>query len=476
MSNDASIPEITDGGQGWIRFLRRKSIWAAIAVIAVVATVTALVRSEDPQATPYRFAAVERGDITASVRATGTLNPLTTILVGSQLSGQVVEILADYNSPVVKGQIMARIFSDQIKTRCDAARADLQTAEADLAMRRAQLDKANASLIDVKAKRDRAVAEKADALRTLGRQKELTAKGAGAQTTLDQAQTQADIQTAALASAEAQIPLTQADIANAEAQVHSGEAIVAQRKAKLADIEIDLYRTDIRSPVNGVVVKKDVELGQTVAASLSAPTLFTVAQDLREIDIYASIDEADVGQVKEGQSVSFTVAAFPNRTFTGTVRMVRLGAETVQNVVTYTAVIGVKNTDLALLPGMTANLDIVIARKQNVLRIPNAALRFRPAVQPSGNMQSQRSRPGAQAAPARERSAEKPGTPGRVYVLNDKGEPQSIFLRLGISDGVMTEVLSGDVKEGMQLLTGGGPKADAAVQAAGPQRRGPRMF
>jgi HlyD family secretion protein len=437
------------------------------------------------------------------VRATGTLNPVTTVLVGSQLSGQVVEILADYNSPVKAGQILARLYSEQIKSRRDAARADLAQAKADLGMRRAGLDKAEA-----------------DGLR--------------------------------------------ADIALARAQIESGEAVILQREAKMRDIEIDLARTDIRSPVDGVVVKRDVELGQTVAASLSSPTLFTVAQDLREIDIYANIDEADVGRVKEGQPVTFTVNAYPNRTFSGSVRMVRLGAQTVQNVVTYTGVIGVGNADQALLPGMTANLQIVTDEESGVLRVPNAALRFRPpfagAAIPAapaaiaadlprrgGAMQDLRARLIADSAPTPEqiaaidkalaearaslpgrqqglsdeerraafrqlrqeiqgriaaaldperraklvtlvaetrqgrRPSPEAGMPGRVYRLDAAGKPQAVALRIGVTDGSYTQVRAGDLPEGTQIVVGGGPRNaagadDDRASSQGRRSRGPRLF
>jgi HlyD family secretion protein len=379
------------------KHVRRIWLWTVTAVALTGAAGLFIWRPGSGNAAdvPYRTASVDRGTITASVRATGTLNPVTTILVGSQLSGQVVEILADYNSPVKAGQVVARIYSEQIKARRDAARADLEQAKADLGMRRAQVDKSRAQLqraeattLDLMAQRDRARAQLGEAQRTLERQTELTTRNVGAQSALDQARTQADVQKATLASAEAQIASNRAeieglkaDIALAESQVASAEAAILQRQAKLRDIEIDLSRTEIKSPVDGVVVKRDIELGQTVAASLSAPTLFTVAQDLREIDIYANIDEADVGRLKTGQPVTFTVNAYPNRTFNGTVRMVRLSAQTVQNVVTYTGVIGVENDDQALLPGMTANLQIVTDERRDVLRVPNAALRFRPVGQ-----------------------------------------------------------------------------------------------
>lgn len=341
----------------------------------------------------YRTAPIDRGQITAAVRATGTLTPMTTVLVGSQLSGQIVEILADYNSQVKAGQIVARLNSDQIKTRRDAAQADVGQARADLLVKRAQLDrarstrlKANSTVKDLEAQRDRTAAQLADAKRTFERQSELFNRGAGSQQTLDTSRTQLEVQTATLASSEAQIASAKAelngldaDILLAEGQVASGEALISQREAKLKDILIDLERTDIRSPVDGVVVQRQVDLGQTVAASLSTPTLFQIAQDLRTIDIYANIDEADVGRLKAGQPATFTVNAYPNRTFQGRVAMVRLGAQTIQNVVTYTGVIRVENRDMALLPGMTANLQVVTEDRRDVLRIANAALRFRPA-------------------------------------------------------------------------------------------------
>jgi len=341
---------------------------------------------------PYRTAALDRGNITAAVRATGTLTPVTTVLVGSQLSGQIVEILADYNSKVKAGQVVARLNSDQIKTRRDAAQADVAQARADLVVKRAQLDrarstrlKANSTVRDLEAQRDRTAAQLADARRTFERQNELFNRKTGAQQNLDTARTQVDVQVATLASSEAQIASAKAelngldaDILLAQGQVQSGEALISQREAKLKDILIDLERTDIRSPVDGVVVQRQVDLGQTVAASLSTPTLFQIAQDLRVIDIYANVDEADVGRLKTGQPVTFSVNAYPNRTFEGRVEMVRLGAQTIQNVVTYTGVIRVENRDMALLPGMTANLQVVTEDRQNVLRVPNAALRFRP--------------------------------------------------------------------------------------------------
>ena len=523
----------------------------------------------------YRTAPVDRGQITAAVRATGTLTPMTTVLVGSQLSGQIVEILADYNSQVKAGQVVARLNSDQIKTRRDAAQADVMQARADLLVKRAQLDrarstrlKANSTVRDLEAQRDRTAAQLADARRTFERQSELFKRNTGSQQALDTASTQVEVQVATLASSEAQIASARAelngldaDILLAEGQVKSGEALIAQRDAKLKDILIDLERTDIRSPVDGVVVQRQVDLGQTVAASLSTPTLFQIAQDLRTIDIYANVDEADVGRLKAGQPTTFSVNAYPNRTFEGRVEMVRLGAQTIQNVVTYTGVIRVENADMALLPGMTANLQVVTEDRRDVLRVANAALRFRPAgmaasapaappratpaegapragrggtqgaalrerieteLQPTPEQKQaiaaimQERRAGSREAmaglteeerratfrkarsemiakvaaaldPERKarfeammqegRAAPQQGTPGRVYVLGENGQPRAVPVMLGPTDGAYTELVSGELKDGQAILIGGGPRAVAApAPAGGPPARGPRLF
>ncbi|MGO4571171.1 efflux RND transporter periplasmic adaptor subunit [Microvirga sp. 2TAF3] len=479
--------------------MRRVWFWL-VGILAVAGTVGFFLwrpAGGNASDAAYRLAAVERGPITASVRATGTLNPVTTVLVGSQLSGQVVEILADYNTPVKEGQVVARLYSEQIKSRRDAALADLAQAKADRDTKSAQIDKAQSMLqrseavaADLAAQRDRAQAQLAEAQRNFERQVELTTRAVGTQNALDQAKTQLDIQKAALVSAQAQMASNKAeatglraDIALAEAGVKSAEALILQRQAKLRDIEIDLDRTDIRSPVDGVVVKRDIELGQTVAASLSTPTLFTIAQDLREIDIYANIDEADVGRLKPEQPVSFTVNAYPNRTFNGTVRLVRLGAQTVQNVVTYTAVIGVKNRDLALLPGMTANLQIVTDERDDALRVPNAALRFRPA----GTVASAVKLPAPDAqnakASGRRRDARPTGdegSEGRVYRLGADGNPELVPVRLGVTDGNYTEVLRGELKEGTAIITGSGARGGSATDTdpgrSTPRPRAPRMF
>lgn len=562
----------------------KRWLWPALLVLAGTAAAWAYAFSWNGAArneAPYRLASLDRGPIVASVRATGTLTPVSTVLVGSQLSGLIVEILVDFNSQVKAGQVVARLFSDQIRARREGAMAEAAGARADLAVKQAQLERAqatrlraNATVKDLAAQRERVEATLRENRRALERQQELFRSGAGSRATLDAAQTQVDIQTAQLASSEAQAASAQAeilgleaDIALARAQALASEAVLMQRQARLREIEIDLSNTEIRSPVDGVVVNRQIELGQTVAASLSAPTLFTVARDLREIDIYANIDEADVGRIREGQRVTFSVNAYPNRTFEGQVQLVRLGAQTVQNVVTYTAVIRVRNQDMALLPGMTANLQIVTDERRDVARIPNAALRFRPATttamvaaaptqggeeadpfgagQGAGQAQRaarvMRERIVEQVKPtpeqmaaidaalseSRERlRAERQGAspeemrrnaqaarrdtarriaealdperralflqamqalqegarqgraretqPGRIYVLGEDGVPRGVDVRLGVTDGAMTELAGGDIAPGAAVIVGGGPPRAPQPAPAGP--RAPRLF
>ncbi len=325
---------------------------------------------------PYRLGdASTAAPITASVRATGTLNPVTTVLVGSQLSGQVVEILADYNSQVKEGQVVARLDADPDpgparrrprRRRAGARRS--RHAQAGIDRIRATRVRAEATLRDLAAQRERVAAQLADARRTLDRQTELIAaqhrladgvRHGAARNRGPEGDARLGRGADRLAEGRARRARGR-HRARRGADAKSAEAAILQKQAKLRDAEIDLARTDVKSPVDGVVVQRNIDLGQTVAASLSAPTLFTIAQDLREIEIWANIDEADVGRLKSGQPVSFSVNAYPDRTFEGRVRMVRLGAQTVQNVVTYTGVDrGPTTDDMALLPGMTANLQIV---------------------------------------------------------------------------------------------------------------------
>ena len=312
----------------------------------------------------YRYGQIERGTITAAVSATGTLTPVVSVQVGSQVSGQIKELYADYNSVVKKDQIIAQIDPDSIALRVNQAMADLEAARATVLTQRANVAALQAEV-------SRAKVSLADANRELDRNRMLAEKNFISTAVLDKSQATFD-------TTQEQVKIAQAQLRVAEAQVHNVEALVKQREAQLAQAKVDLSRTSIRAPVDGIVVKKSVEPGQTVAASLQAPELFVIAQDLREMQVETSIDEAEVGRIRVGQSATFTVDSFPGRTFRGTVTQVRKAAQVVQNVVTYIAVITTSNADLSLFPGMTANVRIVVETRKGVLKVPNAALRFRP--------------------------------------------------------------------------------------------------
>jgi HlyD family secretion protein len=461
----------------------------------------------------YRFAKVERGPITATVAASGTLNPVTSVQVGTQVSGQIKELFVDFNSPVKAGQLIARIDPETFQYRVRQGEADVEAA-------RSALGRAQVSLLNAR--------------RELDRTRELVSRNFVSPAELDTRQAAFDL---------------------ASADVKNTEAVVAQRQASLASARVDLGRTEIRAPVDGVVIKRSVDVGQTVAASLQAPELFVIARDLRDMQVETSIDEADVGRMRVGQRATFTVDAFPGRTFAGEVKQVRKSAQTVQNVVTYTVLVSAANPDGNLMPGMTANVRIVTDTRESVLKVANAALRFRP---PGENMAPADGKaPAEKAAPAgagageggraqqlRERLVtelkldeaqqarvqaifeqmrgrfaslrelpeearakaaataraemragveeilkpeQRPrfaeimaeaagrggqGARGRIWVL-DGGKPRAIDVRTGLTDGTATEVGGSGVEEGLEVIVGtqgAAPAAPAAKSGA------PRMF
>ena len=511
----------------------------------------------------FRTAKVEKGALVATVAATGILNPVVSVSVGSQVSGQIKEIFVDFNSEVKKDQLIARIDPEQIQYRLNQAQADLDAA-------RASVGTQQANVAVQKAEVARAEANLADARRDYERKKSLVEKNFIAPSEADRAESLYKAQLAGLDSARAQLGV-------AVATAKNSEAVVSQRTAQLAQAKIDLERTAIRSPVNGVVVKRSIEPGQTVAASLQAPELFIIARNLADMQVEAAIDESDVGRIRVGQNATFTVDSFPGRTFSGAVRQVRKAAQTVSNVVTYTVVISAGNPDLNLLPGMTASVRIITDRRDSALKVANSALRFRPpgvteeppagagatpaatgSAPPAaagqggaaagggagqgggrGGFAAQRERLVAELkldadqqakaeaifagmrekfmamrdmteeerpkaaernrAEIREKMmailndeqkkryaeiiAEQAGrapSRGRVWVTEpgDKGksQPKAIQLRLGLTDGSMTEIVGGDLKEGQEVLVGlavAAGKAGAAAPAGAP--RGPRM-
>lgn len=349
-----------------------KSAFFLTAAIALVGAIFLFPHWSNANVQGYRLATLDRGPIVSTVTATGTINPITTVIVGSQLSGQLVEILADFNDKVTAGQILARLNSDQIRFKRDAARADLDQARATQAMQEAKV---------------------AEAELNLARQVRLKPTGAVSDVTYDAAR-------------------TAAVVAKAQQQVNAAK--IDQMEAVLRQVEVDLANTDIRSPVDGVIIQRSVELGSTVAASLQSPTIFTIADDLRRMEIAVSIDETDVGRVKPGQRTAFTVSAYPGREFEGKVKHVRLGSQTVSNVVTYTGIVSIENPKMELLPGMTASVKIETESRSNALLAPNAALRWKPA--------------GA--------VAKGPG----VWVIGPDGDPRMVQVRLGLGDGSVTEI------------------------------------
>jgi HlyD family secretion protein len=349
-----------------------KSAIFLTAAIALVGAIFLFPHWSNANVQGYRLATLDRGPIVSTVTATGTTNPITTVIVGSQLSGQLVEILADFNDKVTAGQILARLNSDQIRFKRDAARADLDQARATQAMQEAKV---------------------AEAELNLARQVRLKPTGAVSDVTYDAAR-------------------TAAVVAKAQQQVNAAK--IDQMEAVLRQVEVDLANTDIRSPVDGVIIQRSVELGSTVAASLQSPTIFTIADDLRRMEIAVSIDETDVGRVKPGQRTAFTVSAYPGREFEGKVKHVRLGSQTVSNVVTYTGIVSIENPKMELLPGMTASVKIETESRSNALLAPNAALRWKPA--------------GA--------VAKGPG----VWVIGPDGDPRMVQVRLGLGDGSVTEI------------------------------------
>ncbi len=349
----------------------------------------------------FQTTVVTKGPITRTVTATGTLNPVVNVQVGSQISGNISKLYVDYNSNVKAGQVVAEIEPSVFKAAVMQAQGDLASAKAAL------------ELAEVNAKRT----------------EDLVKKQSSAQSDLDQAM----------------------------AALHQARASVQIKEGALQKAQTDLDHCTIKSPIDGTVISRSVDVGQTVAASLQAPVIFTIANDLTKMQIDANVAEADVGVVEKGQNVDFTVDAFPNRTFHGQVVQVRNAPITVQNVVTYDAVISVSNPDLKLKPGMTANVSIIIAQRDDVLKVANAALRYRPASAAEQTAGTKSHGAGRRGGGAEKEARQVERT---VYILpNGAGEPTPVQIKTGISDGVMTEVIEG-LKEGDRVVT-------AALSASG---------
>ena len=433
----------------------------------------------------YRFERAERGPLVAAVSAMGTLNAVTTVQVGTQVSGQIKELYADFNSVVRKGQVIARIDPATFEARVRQARADLDAAQALVLNQEAQVERARVEVgnarsgwAEGKAQTARAQVSVTDTNRDLGRKLQLlqrklipksdydTAEGANdaSRTLLDAAQAREESLAGAIASAQAQLRI-------AEAMLQATRAQAEQKAAALHQTMLDLDYTTIRAPVDGVVVSRAVDVGQTVAASLAAPTLFTIAKDLTKMQVEANVDEADIGRVRVDAPASFTVDAFARESFDGRIVQIRKAAQVVQSVVTYIVVVAVDNPDGMLLPGMTANLKLVIAEKPSVLKVPNVALRFRPygaegkleagerklkseRFNEGGGSQSPASSREPRVRRARHDQNAGEGVPGRVWALVPDGELRSVKLTLGLTDGTATEVIGGELREGQEVAVG----------------------
>jgi HlyD family secretion protein len=519
----------------WARLLQnKKKLLLGGGFMAAVILAGVYFWGNDSSTTQYLTARVERGNLRNTVTATGALQAVTTVQVGSQASGTISALYADFNSVVKKGQVVAQLDPSTAKAQVDQARANLEQAKASLANARAAVVNSKAGVSDAQAKGLAArstvqntqagvsgaeanvavlKAQQDDALSLLKQQESLLKAGVIAQRDYDVAVTayktaearynqavsqlnqakssEQSSSTAGIAQSQAAIEQSKAQVQQSQAQVAQAQAQVQQAQAALSLAEVNLSHTTIASPIDGVVVSRDVNVGQTVAASLSAPTLFTIANDLTQMQVIANIDQADIGLVEQAKSVKFSVDAFPGKDFDGKIEQMRLNPVNVQNVVTYNVVIDVNNPDQKLKPGMTANLTITIDERNNVLKVPNSALRFTPqdtqrtnatgqGGQGQGQGQRRRQQQGDNTAGGngggenRFAPASAPVLPGQVrvvWVVGQNGQPERRRITTGLSDGTATEVVDGDLKEGDMVITG--QQISGASKTAGTQSTPP---
>ena len=410
----AKTLEIGDGqGPG-----RRWGRWAAVVLLVAIAAAAAWIFLRGDQksaATQYKTEQVRRGDLTVIVTATGTLKPTNSVDVGSELSGIVKSVEADYNSRVKIGQVLTRLDTSKLDATITQSRAALESA-------RAKVMQAEATVAETRAK-----------LAQLRKAREMSEGKLSSQLEVDAA----------------------AAFARAQADAASCTAAVSQARAVLEANETDLAKAVIRSPINGIVLARSVEPGQTVAASFTAPVLFTLAEDLTRMDLHVNVDEADIGKIREGQKAAFSVAAYPNRTFTARITQARYGSSTTSGVVTYETILKVSNPDLSLRPGMTATADITVRQLENVLLIPGAALRFIPPVQQetkssTGLVASLLPRPPRSGSPQSDDTSAGKGQQ-RVWILKDD-RPVAVPVTTGSTSGSLTEVTSGDLAPGTPVI------------------------
>lgn len=492
--------------------LKKRRTPLAILLLLIAGGVTAFfIWGEKTSASDYITAKVERGNVEVTVSATGTVQAVVTVQVGSQVSGTVQWLGADFNSEVKKGQIIARLDPAIFQAQVDNSRASVANAEAAITAAQTEIVNQQANLKAAKANLEVTRVQRDDAIALVKRYQDL--KSVIPSRDIESAQATANAAAARVDQAAAQVGQVDAGVASSRAKVEQAKAGLAQARAQLQQSTANLDHSIIASPIDGVVIARAVDVGQTVAASLQAPTLFTIAQDLTKMQVLASIDEADVGQIHQGIKANFTVDAYPSENFTGEITQLRLNSQALQNVVTYSAVIEVANPELKLRPGMTANITISVAQRPSVLTVPNAALRFKPTLsekeqaalqekmaerrkQREGEGQSQGAQDGQQNSQGQRRgprnanaaeqpqaeqpNANAPGQPqsggGRgqgnqggqggeggqggqrrqgqmVWVMVGKTiEPR--FVRTGLTNGRVTEIIAGDLNEGDTIIIG----------------------
>jgi len=398
--------------------MRRRILLVSTVLLGGTVALTAYYRNANADnGSGLTTAVVARGDLVQTVQATGTLQAVTTVQVGSQVSGTIASLEADFNSQVRKGQVIARLEPSLLQAEVDQARATMTRLQADA-------EKARVAVDDARVQQRRAD--------TLGAQQLLPAS---------------EVESARVATA------------SAEAAQKSAQAQIVQARAALSQAQVNLSHTTITAPIDGTVISRNVDVGQTVAASMQAPVLFTIAQDLRHMQVQASVDEADIGHIREGQAVTFQVDAYPGERFSGTVQQVRLAPVVDQNVVSYVTVVDVPNPDLKLKPGMTATVAIELARADDALKVPNAALRFRPDAATLAEF-------GQTSAPSGGRGAR---GARQVWVLADGGASlRPVTVQVGVNDGTTSAVTGGDLQEGARVVTGAAQAAAAASSSGSP--------
>jgi HlyD family secretion protein len=443
---------------------RSLKFYAIAVVLAVLAAGVYFFHDESTSKPQYQLASVDRGTIVSTVAASGTIRPDATITVFAQAQGQAVEVLAADKTDVKAGEVLARLNSDSVVTRVDMAKADAEAADALVTVARAQVeharlevDNAQAAVEVARADVGRATLSLSDASRDLKRTQELAKTGDAATVESERARSSygaagSDVASvkAKLAAAQSAQAAAQAEADVAEAQLKSALATAASRQAAMRQAKLDLDHTSIRAPIDGTVIARNVSVGQVVTVGGQQTPLFTLASDLHHMQVHTSVDEADVGRIAAGQPATFVFDAFPDQTFTGTVLEVRPMPQENQTVVSYDTVIAAENPDLKLLPGMTAEVRIETARRDNVLKVANAALRFRPA-----SVESERGVADAHSGV---------GSPSQVWIVGPNGAPKAVPIGTGITDGIDTEVVSGDLAAGESVIVASTEPADTGTQ------------